>query len=169
MTDPEGAGAGFPAGHRPGVGQRAQPAGYTGVFLCERGPYQQPSVLVPTAAADATLYGGFAYVPAGVDLAAAVKAARSAGSGPADGRHGNATAPFAGRVRIGGGWNTSNQLFQAPSRRRGPPSCRSAEPARGRGPGSAPGRRGRGRTGASSVTAVFGAFAGGVRGVPHPR
>ncbi|MFJ6252690.1 MULTISPECIES: FG-GAP repeat domain-containing protein [unclassified Streptomyces] len=88
MTDPEGAGAGFPAGYRPGVGQCAQPAGYTGVFVCEGAPYQAPNVLVPATAADATLYWGFAYIPAGGDLAAAVKAARSAGSRPADGRHG---------------------------------------------------------------------------------
>ncbi|MEW1906604.1 VCBS repeat-containing protein [Streptomyces sp. NPDC086147] len=88
MTDPQGAGAGFPEGYRPGVGQCAQPAGYTGVFVCEGAPYQAPNVLVPTTAADATLYWGFAYIPAGGDLAAAVKAARSAGSRPADGRHG---------------------------------------------------------------------------------
>ncbi|WP_051716133.1 FG-GAP repeat domain-containing protein [Streptomyces bikiniensis] len=88
MTDPEGAGAGFPAGYRPGLGQCTQPAGYTGVFVCEGAPYQAPNVLVPATATDATLYWGFAYIPAAGDLDAAVKAARSAGSRPADGRHG---------------------------------------------------------------------------------
>ncbi|MFE1909573.1 FG-GAP repeat domain-containing protein, partial [Streptomyces gardneri] len=42
----------------------------------------------PASATDTTLYWGFAYVPTGGNLAEAVKAARSAGTTPADGRHG---------------------------------------------------------------------------------
>ncbi|MFC8899173.1 FG-GAP repeat domain-containing protein [Streptomyces cinereoruber] len=88
MTDPEGAGAGLPAGYRSSLGHCTQPAGYLGVFVCDGSTYQEPSALVPKDATDATLYWGFAYIPAAGDLDAAVKAARSAGSRPADGRHG---------------------------------------------------------------------------------
>ncbi|MFC8010904.1 FG-GAP repeat domain-containing protein [Streptomyces cinereoruber] len=88
MTDPEGAGAGLPAGYRSSPGHCTQPAGYPGVFVCDGSTYQEPSALVPKDATDTTLYWGFAYIPAAGDLDAAVRAARSAGSRPADGRHG---------------------------------------------------------------------------------
>ncbi|MFJ3784537.1 FG-GAP repeat domain-containing protein [Streptomyces sp. NPDC090093] len=88
MTDPAGAGAGLPKGYRSSAGHCTQPAGYTGVFVCEGAPYQVPDVHIPATATDTTLYWGFAYVPAGGDLAAAVKEARGAGSLPADGRRG---------------------------------------------------------------------------------
>ncbi|MGV9688098.1 FG-GAP repeat domain-containing protein [Streptomyces sp. NPDC003444] len=88
MTDPAGAGAGFPKGYRSSAGHCTQPAEYTGVFVCEGAPYQEPAVQIPATATDTTLYWGFAYVRAGSDLAAAVKEARNAGSLPADGRRG---------------------------------------------------------------------------------
>ncbi|MFC9734328.1 FG-GAP repeat domain-containing protein [Streptomyces roseolus] len=88
MTDPTGAGAGLPQGYASQASSCTQPTGYTGVFLCEGTAYQQPGTIVPTGAVDTTLYWGFAYLPAGGDLAAAVKEARSAANLPADGRHG---------------------------------------------------------------------------------
>ncbi|MFF8805240.1 FG-GAP repeat domain-containing protein [Streptomyces omiyaensis] len=88
MTDPAGAGAGLPAGYDSRNNSCTPAAGYTGVLVCDGVPYQQPATIVPSGAADATLYWGFTYIPAGGDLAAAVKEARSAGSLPADGRRG---------------------------------------------------------------------------------
>ncbi|WP_107092152.1 MULTISPECIES: FG-GAP repeat domain-containing protein [unclassified Streptomyces] len=88
MADPAGAGAGLPEGYALRGNECAQPAGYTGVFVCDGPTYQKPDVLVPRGAGDATLYWGFAHMPTGGDLAAAVKEARGAGALPADGRHG---------------------------------------------------------------------------------
>ncbi|MEV6357261.1 FG-GAP repeat domain-containing protein [Streptomyces hydrogenans] len=88
MTDPAGAGAGFPRGYLAHANSCAQPAGYTGVFVCETPMTGEPDATVPKDAADTTLYWGFAYMPDGGDLATAVKEARSAGSLPADGRRG---------------------------------------------------------------------------------
>ncbi|MEV4427129.1 FG-GAP repeat domain-containing protein [Streptomyces sp. R-07] len=88
MTDPAGAGAGFPESYVPRANECAQPTGYTGVFVCDGPTYQKPDVLIPAGATDTTLYWGFAPLPAGGDLAEAVSAARSAGSLPADAQHG---------------------------------------------------------------------------------
>ncbi|MGW3399388.1 FG-GAP repeat domain-containing protein [Streptomyces hydrogenans] len=88
MTDPTGAGAGLPAGYDSYNNSCTPAAGYTGVLVCDGVPYQQPATIVPSGAADATLYWGFAYMSASGDLATAVKEARSAGSLPADGRRG---------------------------------------------------------------------------------
>ncbi|MEW1695634.1 VCBS repeat-containing protein [Streptomyces sp. NPDC091278] len=84
MTDPAGAGAGFPKGYVPNPYHCAQPAGYTGVFVCDGPVNQQPDVKVPRDATDTILHWGFARLPRGGDLAEAVKEARSAGSLPAD-------------------------------------------------------------------------------------
>ncbi|MFE7547321.1 FG-GAP repeat domain-containing protein [Streptomyces gardneri] len=82
MTDPAGAGSGLPKGYAAHANDCAQPAGYTGVFVCEGSVSPVPDAAVPKDAADATLYWGFVYVPRNGDLAAAVKEARSAGSLP---------------------------------------------------------------------------------------
>ncbi|MFI8917322.1 FG-GAP repeat domain-containing protein [Streptomyces sp. NPDC053513] len=88
MIDPAGAGAGFPESYVPRANECAQPAGYTGIFVCDGPTYLKPDVLVPTGATDTTLYWGFAPLPADGDLAEAVRTARSAGSLPADAQHG---------------------------------------------------------------------------------
>ncbi|MFD9247172.1 hypothetical protein ACFV0D_35675 [Streptomyces sp. NPDC059556] len=84
MTDPAGAGAGLPKGYVAHANSRTQPAGYTGVFVCETPMTGEPDATVPADAIDTTLHWGFAYMPDGGDLATTVKEARSAGSLPAD-------------------------------------------------------------------------------------
>ncbi|MBD0707846.1 MULTISPECIES: FG-GAP repeat domain-containing protein [unclassified Streptomyces] len=88
MTDPEGTGGGFPKGYVVRGNGCERPAAYPGVFVCDGLTNDQPDVVVPADAADATLHWGFAVLPAGGDLTAAVKEARGAGSLPASGRHG---------------------------------------------------------------------------------
>ncbi|MFB7429698.1 hypothetical protein ACFC0K_41350, partial [Streptomyces hydrogenans] len=88
MTDPAGAGAGFPAGYRLNPNHCDLAPGYTGILVCQEAPYIKPDTTVPADAADTTLYWGFAYMSGSGDLAAAVKEARSAASLPADGRRG---------------------------------------------------------------------------------
>ncbi|MFE0704629.1 FG-GAP repeat domain-containing protein [Streptomyces sp. NPDC058872] len=91
MTDPAGAGAGLPSGYEMRANGCREATGYTGVFVCESGgQFPRPNTTVPADADDATLYWGFAYAPGSGDLNldAAVQEARSAGSRPADGRHG---------------------------------------------------------------------------------
>ncbi|MFD3662323.1 FG-GAP repeat domain-containing protein [Streptomyces sp. NPDC058659] len=90
MTDPAGAGAGLPKGYLVHANSCTQPAGYTGVFVCETPMTGDPDATVPADATDTTLYWGFAYMPDGGNLATAVKEARSAGSLPADGGRGTA-------------------------------------------------------------------------------
>ncbi|MCZ0980723.1 VCBS repeat-containing protein [Streptomyces diastatochromogenes] len=89
LTGPAGDGAGAPQGYRfQGYGCE-QPAGLVGVYVCDQQPGPGfPDVVVPKDAKDATLYWGFAYVPRGGDLTAAIEAARTAGARPADATHG---------------------------------------------------------------------------------
>ncbi|MFF5638706.1 FG-GAP repeat domain-containing protein [Streptomyces sp. NPDC012825] len=88
MTDSTGAGAGLPKGYALRANECAQLTGYIGVLVCDGPTYQQPDTVVPKDAGDATLYWGFAALPVGGDLSETVKQARSAGSFPANGRHG---------------------------------------------------------------------------------
>ncbi|MFI8421195.1 FG-GAP repeat domain-containing protein [Streptomyces sp. NPDC085479] len=90
MTDPAGAGAGLPKGYVARANGCTQAAGYTAVFVCQTPITGDPDAVVPVDATDTTLYWGFAYMPDGGDLAAAVKEARSAGSLPAAGGRGTA-------------------------------------------------------------------------------
>ncbi|MFJ5781087.1 FG-GAP repeat domain-containing protein [Streptomyces hydrogenans] len=88
MTDPAGAGAGLPQGYVSHANGCTLAAGYTGVFVCDGAAASKPDATVPKDTTDATLYWGFAYMPADGTLATAVKEARSAGSLPTAGNRG---------------------------------------------------------------------------------
>ncbi|QPK47219.1 VCBS repeat-containing protein [Streptomyces gardneri] len=88
MTDPAGAGAGFPKGYVTFPNSCPRLAGYTGVFVCDWPLVAVPDARVPMNATDTTLYWGFAYTSRNGDLAAAVREARSAAALPSAGHRG---------------------------------------------------------------------------------
>ncbi|MDX2564540.1 VCBS repeat-containing protein [Streptomyces sp. TX20-6-3] len=90
LTGPAGDGAGVPKGFTAQANDCTEAAGLVAVYVC--GPSGlRPGFVVPADAPDmATVHWGFAYVPKGGDLAAAIETARTAGAIPAGATHGSA-------------------------------------------------------------------------------